>query len=60
MTNSACIICNNPSQYKIKGENIYYCEKHYKQFFTQDSLESIEKIKLGKKQAEILKKFLNQ
>jgi len=57
MTNK-CIICNNIGNFKIKGENIYYCNKHAKEFFSSDSLENISKLKKGSQEANRLKSFL--
>ncbi len=58
--NKDCSICGNEAKFKIKGENIYYCAEHSKEFFEEDCLENLKKIELGQKQAEILKKYLEK
>lgn len=55
-----CAICNKEGVYKIRGEKIYYCQKHAEEFFEKDSLEQIKQIKLSLKQAQILKKYLEK
>lgn len=53
-----CVICGNIGIYKIRGQNIYYCKSHYEQFFSKNCLENIEKIEIGEKEAQILKKLI--
>ena len=53
-----CSICDNDAVYKIKDLSIYYCEKHAKDFFEKNSLEQIDKLKIGTKESNILKKYL--
>ena len=58
--NKICSICKKEAKFKIKGENIFYCKEHAKEFFETDCLENFKKIELGQKQAEILKKYLER
>lgn len=55
-----CSICNNDAIFRVKDLAIFYCKEHSEEFFTKDSLQPIDKLKLGTIQAEILKKFLDK
>lgn len=55
-----CVICGNSSFFKVKNEKIFYCRIHAEEFFSKNTLEKVDPIKISKKQAEMLRKFLEK
>ena len=55
-----CSICGERAVYKIKGEKIFYCRAHAREFFDDNSLENIRKISKGAREADVLKEYLER
>jgi uncharacterized pyridoxamine 5'-phosphate oxidase family protein len=55
-----CSICGKVATFKIKGEKIYYCTQHAKEFFQEDALEKVKEISKGARDANFLKEYLKK
>ncbi|MFW6285872.1 MAG: hypothetical protein ACOC16_01750 [Nanoarchaeota archaeon] len=55
-----CSICDNKALFKIKNEEIYYCQTHAREFFEENALENIQQISKSVKQANALKEYLDK